>query len=68
MRVCEPPMSFDPKGPWEQLWDCLEFIFGSWRDVGEVVGSLMLENRPQNEGILAAHFHFEAKSESASLL
>ena len=60
--------NFDSKGPWEELWDCFELILGSWRDVGEVVWSLMLENRSQNEGILAAHLHFEPKSESASLL
>ena len=60
--------NFDSKGPWEEHWDCFELILGSWRDVGEVVWSLMLENRSQNEGILAAHFDFEAKSESASLL
>ena len=59
-------MSFDSKGPWEQLWDCFEFIFRSWKD--EVVGSLMLENRSQNEGNLAAHLHFEPKRGSASLL
>ena len=59
---------WDSKEPWDKLWDYFELILGSWRDIGEVVWSLMLENRSQNEGILAAHFDFEAKSESASLL
>ena len=36
--------------------------------IGEGAGSLMLENRSQNEGNLAAHLHFETKSGSASLL
>ena len=33
-----------------------------------MVGSLVLENRFQNEGNLAAHLHFEFKNGSASLL
>ena len=33
-----------------------------------MVGSLMLENRSQNEGNLATHLRFESKSGSASLL
>ena len=41
---------------------------GSWGGIGEVAESLMLENRSQDEGNLAAHLHFEAKSGSASLL
>ena len=53
---------------WDELWDYFELILGSWRGIGEVAGSLMLENRSQNEGNLAAHLHFEAKSGSASLL
>ena len=56
------------KESWDELWDYFELILGSWRDIGEVVGSLMLENSSQNEGNLAAHLHFESKSASASLL
>ena len=56
------------KEPWDELWDYFELILGSWRGIGEVAGSLMLENRSQNEGNLAAHLHFEAKSGSASFL
>ena len=60
--------NFTSKTPWDELWDYFEFILGSWRCIGEVVGSLVLENRFQNEGNLAAHLHFEFKSGSASLL
>ena len=60
--------SFDSKEPWAELWDYFALILGSWKGVGEVVGSLMLENRSQNEGNLAAHLHFESKSGWASLL
>ena len=60
--------NFTSKESWDELWDYFELILGSWRDIGEVVGSLMLENRSQNEGNLAAHLHFESKSASASLL
>ena len=60
--------NFTSKESWDELWDYFELILGSWRDIGEVVGSLMLENRSQNEGNLAAHLRFESKSGSASLL
>ena len=60
--------NFTSKEHWDELWDYFELILGSWRDIGEVVGSLMLENRSQNKGNLAAHLRFESKSESASLL
>ena len=60
--------NFHSKEPWDELWDYFELILGSWRGVGEVVGSLMLEKRSQNEGNLAAHLHFELKSGSANLL
>ena len=60
--------NFDSKEPWNELWVYFELILGSWRGVGEVVGSLMLEKRSQNEGNLAAHLHFELKSGSANLL
>ena len=39
-----------------------------WRGIGEAARSLMLENRSQTEGNLAAHLHFDFKSGSASLL
>ena len=60
--------SFASKEPWDELWDYFELILGSWRGIREVVGSLMLENRSQNQGNLAAHLHFESKSWSANLL
>ena len=60
--------NFHSKEPWDELWDYFELILGSWRGVGEVVGSLMLEKRFQNEGNLAAHLHFETKNNSTSLL
>ena len=60
--------NFNSKEPWDELWDYFEFILGSWRGIGEVVGSLVLEDRSPNDGNLAAHLHFEPKSESASLL
>ena len=53
---------------WDELCDYFELILGSWRGIGEAARSLMLENRSQNEGDLAAHLHFEFKSGSASLL
>ena len=53
---------------WDELCDYFELFLGSWRGFGEAARSLMLENRPQNEGDLAAHLHFEFKSGSASLL
>ena len=60
--------NFDSKKDWDELWDYFELILVSWRGIGEAVGSLMLENRSQNQEILAAHLHFDAKSKSASLL
>ena len=60
--------NFNSEEPWDELLDYFELILKSWRGVGEVVGSLMLENPPQNEGNLAANFHFEARSWSASFL
>ena len=60
--------NFDSKKPWDERWGCFELIWGLWRGIGEVVGRLMVENRSQNEGNLAAHLHFESKSGSARLL
>ena len=60
--------NFTSKEPWDELWDYFELILGSWRGIGEVAGSLMLENRSQNEGNLAAHLHVDSKSGSADLL
>ena len=60
--------NFTSKELWDELWDYFALILRSCRDIGEVVGNLMLENRSQNEGNLAAHLRFEYKSWSASLL
>ena len=59
---------FHAKEPWDELCDYFELILGSCRGIGEVVGSLMLENRSQNEGNQAAHLHFDTKRGSANLL
>ena len=41
--------NFNSKEPSDKLWDYFQLILGSQRAVGEAVGSLMLENRFQNE-------------------
>ena len=60
--------SFTSKEHLDELWDYFELVLASWRGIGEVVGSLMLEDRSQNDGNLTAHLHFESKSGSASRL
>ena len=41
--------NLDSKEPSDKLWDYFQLILESQRAVGEAVGSLMLENRSQNE-------------------